>query len=109
MSHISYGASFSAQGQNLARVNINLTFPDAERNRELVKELGRSKESIEAEIGHTLGWEQVEGRLACRIFLVRPGSIADDDDTLDEIKAWMVDKLLKFKQAFQPRLAELTK
>lgn len=109
MSHISYGASFSAQGQNLARVNINLTFPDAERNRELVEGLERNKESIEDEIGHTLGWEQVEGRLACRIFLVRPGSIADDDDTLDEIKAWMVDKLLKFKQAFQPRLAELTK
>ena len=109
MRHIGYGANFSAQGQNLARVNINITFPDAERNRKLVAGLEQSRESIEAEIGHTLGWEQVEGRRACRIWLVRQGSIEDDDDALVEIHGWMIDHLLKFKDVFNPRLAELIK
>ena len=30
-----------------------------------------------------------------------------DEETLEEIQDWMVDRLLKFKEVFGPRLAEL--
>ena len=39
--------------------------------------------------------------------VVRPGSIDDDQETLEEIQEWMVERLLKFKEVFAPRLAEL--
>ena len=50
----------------------------------------------------------MENRRACRVAIVRPGSI-EDDDTLEAVRDWMVENLLKFKQVFGPRLAELTK
>ena len=37
----------------------------------------------------------------------RPGSIDDGEEALAEIRAWMVEQLLKFKQVFGPRLDEL--
>ena len=65
------------------------------------------KEEIESELGGTLEWERLDDRRACRISAVRPGSIDDDTETLEEIRGWMTEKLLAFKQVFGPRLAEL--
>ena len=33
----------------------------------------------------------------------------DNNDTLDEIRQWMVERLLKFREVFGPRLDELVK
>ena len=39
--------------------------------------------------------------------LVRAGSIDDDERTLDEIRAWMIEWLLTFKGVFGPVLDEV--
>ena len=103
---ISYSASFVLGAR--AKVGINLDRPDFEWNRDILTQLEYRKEDIEAQLGESLEWEQVENRRACRIALTRPGSIDDDDDTLSEIQDWMVENLLKFKQVFGPHLVELT-
>ena len=106
-SHLTYGANFT--GQRQARVEVYIDFLNKETNLKLLSDLELHKEQIQAELGHTLDWQPLEERRACRIALVRPGSIEDDNDTLADIQSWMIDNLLKFKRVFGPLLAELTK
>ena len=103
-SRVSYCAVF---GRKQARVEV--WFNDNERgpNIQRFEYLERYKAEIESGIGQTLDWQRLENRKRCRIALHHPGSIEDDAETLEEIQDWMVEYLLKFKQAFGPRLAEL--
>jgi hypothetical protein len=103
---ITYGANFT--GQKEARVEVYMGHSDGERNLKFLNDLKLHEDEIHSQLG-VLDWQPLENRKACRIALTRPGSIEDDDDTLAEIQAWMIDNLLKFKQVFGPRLAELTK
>ena len=102
---ITYGANFT--GQKRARVEVYIDDGDADRNVRLLEDLESSKEEIESRLGETLDWQRLENRRACRIALDRLGSIEDDADTLAEIQQWMVKNLLNFRQAFEPKLAEL--
>ena len=106
-SGIRYGASFT--GQKQAKIELNIDYPDRDRNVSLLTLLKAQSEDIERQIGHSLVWEALDGRRVCRIMLLIPGSIDDDDDTLEEIQNWMTDHLLKFREAFSPHLAQLTK
>lgn len=74
----------------------------------VLEELRQCQDDVHSQLG-ILDWQRLENRRACRIALVRPGSIEDDDDTLAEIQAWMIENLLNFKQVFGPLLAELSK
>lgn len=103
---IIYGANFT--GQRQARVEVYIDYPDGSKNIELLDSLKAHEDEIHAQLG-VLDWQSLEGRRACRIALARPGSIDDDDDALAEIQEWMVENLLKFREVFGPRLAELTK
>ena len=54
-----------------------------------------------------LEWERLENRRASRISILRPGSIDDNQETLEEVSHWMIDRLLAFKRVFGPKLAKL--
>ncbi|MDE2778299.1 MAG: DUF4268 domain-containing protein [Chloroflexota bacterium] len=103
---VTIGANFT--GQKEARVEIYLNDRDGERNFRFLDGLRLQREEIQSQLG-VLDWQPLEGKKACRIALTRPGSIDDDDDTLAEIQVWMVDNLLRFKDVFTPRLAELSR
>ena len=81
---------------------------DRDWNKTLFDQLLERQTDIESEVGEELEWERLDDRKASRIAVVRQGSIDDDEDTLEEIQDWMVDRLLKFKEVFAPRLDELT-
>ena len=102
---IIYGANFT--GQKQARVEVYIDYPDGDKNLKLLNELKLREEDIHSKLG-VLDWQPLGNRRACRIALARTGSIEDDEDTLSEIQAWMVDNLLKLKQVFGPLLAEHT-
>ena len=102
---ITYGANFT--GQKQARVEVYIDNGDGDRNIRLLEDLELHREAIESALGETLSWQRLENRRACRIALDRSGSIEDDADTLAEIQDWMVRSLLKLKQVFDPKLAEL--
>ena len=102
---ITYGANFT--GQRQARVELYIDDGNGERNAQLLEDLQFHKEDIESALGETLDWQRLDNRRACRIALDRPGSIEDDADMLSDIQEWMIKNLLKFKQVFEPRLAEL--
>jgi len=102
---VTYGANFT--GQRRARVEVYIDDGDGDRNIRLLESLEIHMDDIESALGQTLDWQRLENRRACRIALDRPGSIEGDADTLAEIQEWMVNNLLKLKQVFDPKLAEL--
>lgn len=102
---ITYGANFTSQKQ--ARVEVYIDHTDGEWNIQLLEGLTEHKCQIESELGYPLQWQRLESRRACRIAFDRPGTIDDDDDTLVEIRGWMVDNLLNLKKVFNSYLKEM--
>ncbi len=102
---IIYGASFAQGGQ--ARTEIYIDRGDYTLNKELFDKLVSEKESLEKILGEKLSWERLDERRACRVAIYRAGKIEDDQQHLEEIRAWMIDRLLKLKDVFAPRLSEL--
>ena len=101
---VSYGAAWGKEGP---RAELYIDLPGgADANLALLEHLEEYKEEIEATIGQPLDWQRLEDRRACRIAAIRPGSIDAPDGTLEEIREWMVGRLLKFKEAFDPHLSE---
>lgn len=104
--HLTYGANFTSQRE--ARIEVYIDYPGGDQNLNLLEALQSEESEIHAKLG-VLDWQRLENRRACRIALARFGSIDDDDDTLAEIQYWMVENLLKFKEVFSPKLADLTR
>ena len=100
-----YAPYLTTSNMNRASVQLYLD-SDRGRNKSCFDGLIDDKTAIEGELGE-LTWERLDNRKACRISVERPGSIDDDSDALDEIRDWMLERLLKFKQVFGPRLDEL--
>lgn len=87
------------------RAELYIDIGESAQNVGALDALGRERASIEADFGESLEWETMEGRRACRIAAYRPGSIEDAAASLEECHKWAVDRLLKFKKVFGPRLA----
>ena len=104
---LTYTVDFALKERVWAGLYMGGRKSDAERNIRLFKKLKGCKDDIESRIGQSLEWHQRGGITACRIVLARSGSIDDDDDTLAEIREWMVENLLNFKRVFDPYLKEL--
>ena len=105
----SCGASFA--NDNRARIDLyidqgNVAKEENKRRFDILKE---QKSSIESALGESLEWERLETKKACRIASYRDGSIDDSDDILEEVRDWMIKRLLAFKKVFGPRIEELKK
>ena len=100
-----YLASFIQNEQ--VRVALRIEVGDRDQNLAFLDGLKQNQEQVESAIGQEITWQQpLQGNRACRLAISRPGSI-DDLETLNEIRDWMVDNLLKVREVFGPRLAEL--
>lgn len=100
-----YAPYLTTSNMNRARIELYLN-SDRDKNKAYFDLLASDREDIEIELGELL-WERLDDKKASRISMARNGSIDDDEETLEEIRTWMVDRLLKFKEVFGPRLAEL--
>lgn len=99
-----YWASFIENQQ--VRIDLRIESGSRELNLALMERLEQEVEQIEAEFGAELEWDEMEGSRGCRVAVSRSGSI-DDDTVLQEIRSWMVQSLLKFKQVFSERIRNL--
>ena len=107
ISGITYGAAFASKGQ--VRTEIYIDFGGAARNKALFDALSASREAIERELGEPCQWERLDDRQGSRIAIYRQGSIESDTQSLQEIQAWTIDHLLRFKKIFGPKLPALVK
>ena len=99
---VKYGANFAMGGR--ARIELYIDSSERDWNKKLFDHFNGHQTDFESELGGPLEWERLDERKASRIAIVREGSIDDDADTLSEIHDWMVDRLLKFRDVFGPRL-----
>lgn len=97
-----YGVSFAAGGRVRAEIYIDLG--ESAQNVAALEALRADKESLEQAFGESLEWEPLEGKRACRIAVYRPGTIEDSAESLEEYHRWAVERLLRFKRVFGPRL-----
>ena len=104
-SGVVYGAAFGHFQR--ARVEVYISGRSKEWNKRLFDRLEERRESIETALGTELDWSRLDDRAASRISLARDGSIDDKEDTLEEIRDWMLEWLPKLKEVFRPVLEEL--
>lgn len=100
-----YGVSFAQGGRLRAELYINT--PDWDRNKGAFEKLLAQRTAIEADFGEPLDWEPLEGKKACRIAVYRKGSIEDPPESLDQYLAWAIEKFVKLRKAFGPRIESL--
>lgn len=107
-SDLSYRISFFTQGGGKHRIELYIDRGDKALNEAVFNKLYEQKQDIETALGksHTWDWEDTTRGTSCRISITRDGGI-DDENKHDDIRKWMIDHLLKFKEVFDPRLAEL--
>ena len=104
---IRYGVNFT--NDNFVSVHVYIDHTDRNWNKDVFNKLYEHKDSIEAKISETLEWEKKDETRFSRIAIRHPGSIDEDDQTLNELQDWVFDKLLSLQQAFGSKLKELDK
>ena len=101
----SWAFSFALGGRVRAEIYIDST--DAERNEKILDDLLKDRSAIEADFGEALEWERLDEKRACRVACYRSGSIEDSSESLEQIHSWAIERLLRFKRVFGPRLRDV--
>ena len=101
-----YDVAFRRGGHAVAGLRIDKG--DKECNEALFDELKERQDVIEAGLGFPCEWERRDDIQACFVDAVRQNSIDDDDETLEDVRKWMIKRLLAFKRVFGPHLKELS-
>lgn len=65
------------------------------------------KDTIEAEFGKSLEWEEKRGRKRSFIFVSRKEVNPADQKQYQELHAWMLDRINRFQAVFTPRIQAL--
>ena len=89
------------------RAELYIDLRDRERNVAVYSALQAARSTLEREFGDPLIWEPLKNRRACRIAAYTQGTI-EDSKSLDDYRRWMIERLLRFKNVFGPRLPGLT-
>ena len=101
VSDIKYYAKFQ-RGQSYTSLHIH--FSNYEKNKNFFDVLEERKSVINAKFDGTLYWNRRDDINTCIIGCGRDGDIESDTRTLEAIRAWHVENLLKFKAVFTPEI-----
>ena len=99
--NIRYYAKFQ-QGRVYTALHIH--FSDYEKNKNFFDILEKRKAVITAKFDVTVYWNRRDDINTCIIGVERDGDIESDTRTLESIRAWHVENLLKFKEVFTPEI-----
>jgi hypothetical protein len=102
VSGFTYGCSFGLNSR--VRVELYIDRGDGSENEEALNWLLSQRLEIEREFGEALEWEPLEDRRACRVAVYRAGSI-DHAESLADIRAWAVARLLQMRKVMGARIA----
>ena len=106
-----YAVSF---WKNCAWVSLHVrTWDSIERNNRIFDELAAERDDVESSIDagsdSEWQWDRQDTLTYSTISIRKEGSIDDLPEKLEETRAWMLDLLPKFKEAFDPRLERALK
>ncbi len=97
-----YGCSF-AKGSKV-RAEVYIDTPSQELNKDVFRKFELERQELTKQFGEELQFEELPTKRASRIAVYREGDIWADTQTLDEIKNWCIEKLLKLKYVFNDKL-----
>ena len=87
------------------RCEVYISTKSAEANKRIFGALIEHREAVEESIGHTLTWDEMPGRQACRISVTTPGTPLEDQP--DQLISWLIEYHVKFHQTFMPLISGL--
>lgn len=102
-----FAYSISFKSKKRFGVELYIDTGDKDKNEQYFDMLYAQKDDIERELGMTLSWERLENARACRIAVLREGSIEADEEELNELQDWAINNLIKFKNVFGKRIKGL--
>ena len=109
--HTDMGYAVSFDWRNSAWVTFHIQTEDNELTRRIFDELKAQQGDIESKInaGPSPEWHWLrhDRYTFSTINIRRDGAIDDPLEELERIRSWMLDLLPKFKEAFDPRVANI--
>ncbi len=96
----------SGEGSHV-RIELYIDVGDQAENKAAFDRLLAEKEDIERELGEPLTWTRRDDIRASRLYVSRPGSIDLSDDELNEVCDWGVERMLRLRTVFAPRVRAL--
>lgn len=92
---------------HVLRIEIYIDTGDKEENNTAFLKLKEQKDYFENKIEQSLEWDILEDARACRIYITRDVWVTDPPEKLEAAKQWALEYLLKFVDAFKPKISEL--
>jgi len=99
------GANFFAG--NRFRVELYIDPDGHDVNKRAFDLLHDERAQIEGALDEALEWERLDHRRASRTYVPQDGGIHSPPETLDALKGWAVERLVRFKDVFAPRVRAL--
>lgn len=82
------------------RVELYIDANDQATNKRVYDALYADHVRLESKMDADLSWERLDGKRASRIAVYHPGSITDDAETLTQVRAWALEMMPRFYEAF---------
>ena len=103
-----FGRTMRFTGDGKAQVVLNIDKPKSKAWNKTVFDLLKEDENREGIEGAVGGcdwlWYRLDRANVCRIAISRDGEITDSQESLDEIRRWMVKHFVEFPAIFRPHL-----
>ena len=105
------GYAVSFDWRNSVWVSLHIQTWDDELTEKVFDELHNDREDIEASIDassdHEWHWLRHDAYSFSSINVRKDGSIDDSPEKLEQLRAWMLDLLPRFKEVFDPRVEDI--
>ena len=98
---------YAFSGSGVPRVEAYIFGSNDSTPKEILDRLLTEKVQIEGRFGSPLGWERLEGKIACRIRFDMNNHSFDNEESWSELQDTMVDGMIRFEKAMRPSLIKL--
>ncbi len=93
--------------QSRLKVVLRIEMPEQPLNTAAFLRLRDERETIEAQIGERLTWDEQPQNKSALVFASRSGGIESSAEVLEDQRKWAVDLLPRFSDVFNARIAAL--
>lgn len=101
---IGYAAVFTREG---LRAEVYIDLGDQEQNKRVFDALRTEADALQPQFDDPLAWERLDDRRASRIGIYHGTTIDASPEELEGALRWMIQTLMRLKEVFGQRLAEL--
>jgi hypothetical protein len=98
---------YAFSGDGVPRVEAYIFGSNDATPKEILDRLLTEKGEIEGRFGSPLGWERLEGKIACRIRYDLPRYSFDDEDAWTDLQDAMVESMIRFEKAMRPSITKM--